>query len=84
MFSKCSHVFRVATNCQDCTVNFRVQGFYTTIHDFGEASYIANVGYGDACFFNCVHGTTGRNNFNTVFVQETSQFYNASFIGNAQ
>ena len=84
MFSQSFHVFRIATNCEDCTMNFRVQSFYATVHNFREAGYITNIGYRDTCFFNSTHSAAGGNNFYTVFVQETSQFYNAGFIRNAK
>ena len=83
MLSQSLHMLRIAAYSQDCAMNFRIQSFYTAIHDFREPGYITYIGYRNACFLNSLHGAAGRNNFYTVVTQEFCQLYNAGFITNA-
>jgi hypothetical protein len=75
-------VFRIAAHGQQPTVNFRLQGFHPSVHDFGEAGIIGNLDDRHACALQGLGGAAGRQNLDIKPFQGTGQLNETGLVGN--
>ena len=70
---------KVAT-AQKASVHLRMKGLDTSVTDFRESRYLADIDYLKSCILQKFHCSSGRDDFPTEIHQLTGEFYYACLI----
>ncbi len=76
------HVAGKRTAAQKAAVNLRMKSLDATVHDFGKTGVIGNFLYRNTSSFDGLGRTTGRQDFNTLFMKGFGKFDQTGLVGN--